>query len=156
MAQGKRGFIGWIWSVLWRVSLALLLLTLLLLLLLRFVAPPTSAFMLQSPHPVSQRWVDIDTLPQHVALAVVASEDQRFPAHFGVDMTEIKKALQQFDDGDGLRGETGEGFGEECGPIVSRHAEGDEWRGNHRGPASAVRTAEKTSATVSRRTQRFV
>ena len=58
--------------------------------------------------------------------------------------------------GDGLRGETGEGFGEECGPIVSRHAEGDEWRGNHRGPASAVRTAEKTSATVSRRTQRFL
>lgn len=104
MAQGTRGFIGWIWFVCWRGMLALLLLVLLLLLLLRFVAPPTSAFMLQSPYPVSQRWVDINTLPSHVPLALVASEDQRFPQHFGVDMAEIKKALEQFDDGDGLRG----------------------------------------------------
>lgn len=104
MAQRERGFFGWIWFVIWRSVLLLLLLLLALLLTLRFVAPPTSAFMLQSPYPVSQQWVSIDTLPAHVALAVVASEDQRFPEHFGVDMTEIKNALERFDDGGGLRG----------------------------------------------------
>ena len=104
MTQHRRGFFGWIWFVLWRLVLALLLLLLVLLLTLRFIAPPTTAFMLQSPYPVSQRWVDIDTLPSHIPLALVASEDQRFPKHYGVDMAEIKKALAQFDDGDGLRG----------------------------------------------------
>lgn len=104
MAQGKRSVIGAVWAVLWRMSLALLLLLLALLLLLRFVPPPTSAFMLQSPYPVKQQWVSINSLPSHVALAMVASEDQRFPQHYGVDMAEIKKALAEFDDGDGLRG----------------------------------------------------
>ena len=40
---------------------------------------------------------ELNTLPSHVPLALVASEDQRFPQHFGVDMTEIKKALEQFE-----------------------------------------------------------
>ena len=93
-----------IWYLLWRGLLLLLVLLLMVLFALRFIPPPTTAFMLQSPYSVSQRWVDIATLPSHVPLALVASEDQRFVAHFGLDMTEISKALQQADDGDGLRG----------------------------------------------------
>lgn len=104
MTALKRGFFGWIWFVIWRFLLVLLLLLLALLLTLRFVAPPTSSFMLQSPYPVSQQWVGIDQLPAHVALAMVASEDQRFPEHFGVDMVELRNALERFDDGGGLRG----------------------------------------------------
>lgn len=104
MTQHERGFFGWTWFVSWRLLLTLVLLLLVLLLVLRFVPPPTSAFMLQSPYPVSQHWVNIDTLPAHVPLAMVASEDQRFPAHFGVDFTAISKALDQADDGGGLRG----------------------------------------------------
>ena len=104
MTAKARGYFGWTWYLLWRTVLVLFLALLLLLIVLRFVPPPTSAFMLQSPYPVSQRWVNIDTLPSHLPLALVASEDQRFPQHFAVDMTEIKKALEQFDDGDGLRG----------------------------------------------------
>ena len=68
MAQRERGFFGWTWFIIWRSVLVLLLLLLLLLLTLRFVPPPTSAFMLQSPYPVSQQWVSIDKLPAHVAL----------------------------------------------------------------------------------------
>ena len=34
----------------------------------------------------------------------MASEDQRFPQHFGVDIDEIRNALERFDDGGGLRG----------------------------------------------------
>lgn len=100
MANRKRGFFGWTWYVTWRF---LALLTLLLL-LLRFVPPPTTSFMLQSDYPASQHWVSIDELPTHIPLAMVASEDQLFPEHFGVDFSAITKALQQYDDGQGLRG----------------------------------------------------
>lgn len=104
MTETKRGVFGWVGYLCWRVTLLGLLLLLVLLLTLRFVPPPTSAFMLQSPYPVSQQWVGIDQLPPHVALAMVASEDQRFPDHFGVDMVELRNALERFDDGGGLRG----------------------------------------------------
>src|SRR5690606_27954139 len=104
MTQRERGFFGWAWFVTWRFVLLLAVLLPLLLLVLRFVPPPTSAFMLQSPYPVKQQWVSIDTLPAHVALAMVASEDQRFPEHFGVDFTAISDALEQAEEGDGLRG----------------------------------------------------
>lgn len=104
MTQGKRGFYAWLWYVSWRCGLVLLLLLLAFLLTLRFVPPPTSAFMLQSPYPVRYHWVSIDTLPAHVPLALVASEDQRFPEHFGIDFSAISAALDQADDGGGLRG----------------------------------------------------
>ena len=96
----KSSLLGKIWYVLWR----LLLLMTLTLLLFRFVPLPTTAFMLQSPYPVTQQWISIDKLPNAMPLAVVASEDQRFPGHFGVDFTAIIDALEQYDDGDGLRG----------------------------------------------------
>jgi len=60
--------------------------------------------MLQSPYPVTQQWINIDKLPPYVPLAFVASEDQRFPYHFGIDFTAIGHAISQYDDGDGLRG----------------------------------------------------
>lgn len=104
MAKHKRSFFGWTWFVMWRFLLLLLLSLLVLLLVLRFVPPPISSFMLQSPYPVSQSWISIDQLPAHVPLAVVASEDQLFPEHIGLDVTAIRKALDQYDDGGGLRG----------------------------------------------------
>lgn len=104
MANKQSSFFGRVWFVIWRFLLLLILGLVVLLLILRFVPPPTSAFMLQSPYPVTQHWIDIDKLPAHVPLAMVASEDQRFPAHFGVDWAEISKALEQYDDGGGLRG----------------------------------------------------
>lgn len=100
MAKGKRGVFAWIWFVVWRC----LLLLILFLLLLRFMPLSTTAFMLQSPYPVTQQWINIDKLPSHVPMAVVASEDQLFPEHFGVDLNAISKALNQYDDGDALRG----------------------------------------------------
>ena len=100
MAKRKQGVIGKIWPVTWRLLTALAV----ILLFFRFVPPPATAFMLQSDYPVKQQWVDIDELPIQVPLAVVGSEDQRFPNHFGVDFTAISKAISQYDDGDGLRG----------------------------------------------------
>ena len=100
MAKRQSSILGKIWYLLWR----LLLLYVVVLLVFRFVPVPTSAFMLQSPYPVTQKWISIDKLPSSMPLAVVASEDQRFPVHFGVDFTEIINALEQYDDGEGLRG----------------------------------------------------
>ena len=100
MANRQSSILGKIWYVIWR----LLLLYVVVLLVFRFVPVPTSAFMLQSDYPVTQKWISIDKLPPAMPLAVVASEDQRFPVHFGVDFTEIINALEQYDDGEGLRG----------------------------------------------------
>ncbi|MBD5770742.1 monofunctional biosynthetic peptidoglycan transglycosylase [Marinomonas colpomeniae] len=100
MAKRKRSIFGWIWLITWRAALLLVL----VLLLFRFVPLPTTAFMLQSPYPVTQKWISIDKIPSHMALAVVASEDQRFPSHIGLDFASIRKALEQYNDGDGLRG----------------------------------------------------
>jgi monofunctional biosynthetic peptidoglycan transglycosylase len=100
MAKRKRSIFGWIWFVTWRAALLLVL----VLLLFRFAPLPTTAFMLQSPYPVTQKWISIDKIPDHMALAVVASEDQRFPSHIGLDFVSIRKAFEQYNDGDGLRG----------------------------------------------------
>lgn len=100
MAKRKLDIFSKAWKILWRASLLLIL----ILFVFRFVPPPTTAFMLQSPYPVTQDWISIDELPSHVPLAFVSSEDQRFPNHYGVDFAAIRKALSQYDDGDGLRG----------------------------------------------------
>ena len=100
MEATKRGFFGWAWLITWSGTLLLVL----CLLVLRFVPPPTTSFMLQSPYPISYQWIDIDKLPSRVPLAFVASEDQHFPAHFGLDLTSITDALTQHDKGKGLRG----------------------------------------------------
>ncbi|MFI8622349.1 monofunctional biosynthetic peptidoglycan transglycosylase [Marinomonas sp. NPDC078689] len=100
MAKRKPGVFNKAWTILWRVLIAFAL----ILLVFRFVPPPTTAFMLQSDYLVTQHWISIDKLPPQVPLAVIGSEDQRFPDHFGVDFTAITKALSQYDDGEGLRG----------------------------------------------------
>ncbi|MBU2024472.1 MAG: transglycosylase domain-containing protein, partial [Gammaproteobacteria bacterium] len=87
MAKRKQGIFGRIWFVAWRF----LLLFVIVLFLFRFVPPPTTSFMLQSQYPVKHTWISIDKLPTYMPLAVVASEDQRFPNHFGVDFTAISK-----------------------------------------------------------------
>jgi monofunctional glycosyltransferase len=68
---------------------------LLLVLLLRWVPPPTSAFMLEADiRPLHQRWVPWAQIAPAVRLAVVASEDQKFPEHHGFDFDAIDKALE--------------------------------------------------------------
>lgn len=100
MAKRQSNVLSRIWYLVWRT----LFLFIVVLLIFRFVPIPTSSFMLQSPYPVTQKWIRIDKLPFSMQLAVVASEDQRFPTHHGVDFTEIINAIKQYDDGEGLRG----------------------------------------------------
>lgn len=83
-------------------------------LVLRCVDPPTSAFMLdlqyrgwqlERPRPwVAHRWLDWSEMPPALALAVVASEDQRFVTHHGFDWVEVRAALAQRERSGRLRG----------------------------------------------------
>ena len=74
---------------------------------LRWLAPPTTAVMLLQPGPVGELdyiWVDRDEIAWSAARAVIASEDQRFVAHRGIDFVSLDRALEEYRGGDGLRG----------------------------------------------------
>jgi monofunctional biosynthetic peptidoglycan transglycosylase len=87
----------------------LITLCLLVILLFRFVNPPTSAFMVgyqmqRGATPISHHWVPLSGISSWMPLAVVASEDQRFPEHWGVDFQAIRQAVSEYRAGEGLRG----------------------------------------------------
>lgn len=96
----------------WLRRLALLLVLALLPVLsvaaLRFVAPPTSAFMLahRLEHGAWPRhqWVPLERISPQLAIAVVASEDQRFPSHRGFDVDAIRDAMEEARAGGRRRG----------------------------------------------------
>jgi monofunctional biosynthetic peptidoglycan transglycosylase len=65
---------------------------------LRWLPPPTSAFMLQSDVPdpaLRYHWMPWQRISPHLPVAVVASEDQKFPHHWGFDFDAIGKAIDE-------------------------------------------------------------
>ena len=94
--------------------LAWLALSWLAVLLLRFVPPWTSAVMLErqtgawlhgeQDFHLRQHWVPWGQISPYVPLAMVASEDQKFPYHHGFDFDSIQNAVDAADDGKRLRG----------------------------------------------------
>jgi monofunctional glycosyltransferase len=71
-------------------------------LLFRWINPPYSAFMAEaqiaawahrdSSYVFRHSWVDLKRISPNLPLAVVASEDQKFPEHWGFDVAAIEKA----------------------------------------------------------------
>jgi monofunctional biosynthetic peptidoglycan transglycosylase len=71
-------------------------------LVLRWLNPPFSAFMAETTvsawiardatYQLRHRWVDLGQISPNLPLAVVASEDQKFPDHWGFDVEAIEKA----------------------------------------------------------------
>jgi monofunctional biosynthetic peptidoglycan transglycosylase len=69
---------------------------------LRWIDPPFTAFMAEAQavawasrdanYVFRHRWVDLDRISPNLPLAVVASEDQKFPEHWGFDVAAIEKA----------------------------------------------------------------
>ncbi len=90
------------------VAIALFVLASLALTLpLRWFDPPTSAFMLRDKSgriPVAYDWVDWDAIGSAAVLAVVAAEDQKFKAHFGLDIESIRDSIETSRKGGRLRG----------------------------------------------------
>ncbi len=69
-----------------------------ILLSLRWLPPPTSAFMLQSEvtgSAMHYQWVPWAHISPHLPVAVMASEDQKFPRHWGFDFDAISKAVDE-------------------------------------------------------------
>ncbi|TJY59064.1 monofunctional biosynthetic peptidoglycan transglycosylase [Sinimarinibacterium sp. CAU 1509] len=65
------------------------------ILLLRWVPPPITAYMLQSPTtPVRYSWVPSTRISAAVPKAVLASEDQKFYQHHGFDLAAIETAIE--------------------------------------------------------------
>jgi monofunctional biosynthetic peptidoglycan transglycosylase len=70
--------------------------------LLRWVNPPFTAFMAETQaeawlsrdmsYVSHHSWVDLQQISPNLPLAVVASEDQKFPEHWGFDVEAIEKA----------------------------------------------------------------
>ncbi|MCP3985572.1 MAG: monofunctional biosynthetic peptidoglycan transglycosylase [bacterium] len=90
-----------------RLSAGAVAILLLLILPWRWIPPPTSAYMLRAHKDtpggrIEQRWVPWEEISPHVAVAVLAAEDQRFPIHHGFDWRAIGDAIQ--DDSGRLRG----------------------------------------------------
>ena len=83
-------------------------LTVLLVLPWRWIAPPTTAFMLREriagEATLHYQWVSWDRISLHLPIAAVAAEDQKFPEHFGFDFDSIADAMEEKRRGGRLRG----------------------------------------------------
>jgi monofunctional glycosyltransferase len=98
-------FLAWL-------ALSGVLLSVLAVVLLRWVDPPTSAFMIAdridsstgAAYPLHYRWVDWNRIAGPMKVAVIASEDQTFPDHRGFDFRSIDKALEERERGRRVRG----------------------------------------------------
>ena len=97
------------------LAVSLVLLSIGLVIVLRWVNPPTSAFIVEArwqswfdkdpqPWQLRQDWRDLTALSPQAAIAVVASEDQKFPTHAGFDLQQIRIALDEAERGGRVRG----------------------------------------------------
>jgi monofunctional glycosyltransferase len=96
-------------------ALAAVLASVLLVLTLRFVDPWSSSVMIRErvhswfdkdsrPFAQLQQWRDYEQISPQLALAVVASEDQTFPIHWGFDFRQIREAMDEAQSGGRSRG----------------------------------------------------
>lgn len=82
---------------------------------LRWINPPASSFMIQrrlqalmngnENFELNYHWVDYQNMSPYIKMAAITSEDQNFAAHWGFATEQIKKAVNNFINGnDDLRG----------------------------------------------------
>jgi monofunctional biosynthetic peptidoglycan transglycosylase len=94
--------------------LSFLVLSVIVVLPLRWIDPLTSAFMVEAhlsaisegdrTYRTDYRWVSLERISPHAAIAVVASEDQQFPFHAGFDLNSIRESVRASEKGKKLRG----------------------------------------------------
>ncbi|MEO9886962.1 MAG: monofunctional biosynthetic peptidoglycan transglycosylase [Balneola sp.] len=79
---------------------------------LKWINPTATAFTLQEDweklekerYSLSEKWVAYEDIPQNIKWAVVASEDQKFWNHPGIDLVAIAEAYQEMESGERVRG----------------------------------------------------
>lgn len=104
MVNKKRTWFLWIWQWFWRLSLSLFILLIVWIFALKFLPVPFTLTMLGRSIEAYQEgkdasiyydWVSFEEMSEHMRLAVVASEDQRFPQHSGFDWKAIQQAVEE-------------------------------------------------------------
>ena len=114
MAKARRGLARRLLRGLFLAVAAWVSLTVAAVVAFRWIDPPFTAFMLESRigalfssepgYEFRHEWRDWDQISKQAALAVIASEDQRFPDHNGFDFKQIDKALEARERGRRARG----------------------------------------------------
>jgi monofunctional biosynthetic peptidoglycan transglycosylase len=91
--------------------LLLLIFSVALVLPFRWIDPPVSMVMIDRSwqqrgvdFSIKKEWLSWNEIPRHAALAVVVSEDQNFPKHYGFDIKAIQKAFAERERRGSLRG----------------------------------------------------
>ncbi|HNX44526.1 MAG TPA: monofunctional biosynthetic peptidoglycan transglycosylase [Bacteroidales bacterium] len=87
--------------------------TIVVALLFRFINPPATPLMMirvveqlaegESPR-MQYNWIPLEKMPKNLPLAVIASEDNKFMTHHGIDLKAIQKAQKLNKRGRKLRG----------------------------------------------------
>lgn len=94
LALGFRRLLRWLGYVLAGVAGLFLL----LVVLFAFVNPPTTPYIFAESRRlggVDRQWVDLEDISPNLIRAIVAAEDANFCLHWGFDMGEIRKALEE-------------------------------------------------------------
>ena len=114
MAKRRKRPFGRLWRALVLAVLAWAAVTVASVVAMRWIDPPTTAFMArdraialftaEKGYEFRHEWRDWDQISRYAALAVVASEDQRFLQHNGFDFKQIDKALADRERGRRVRG----------------------------------------------------
>jgi len=88
--------------------------TVLVVLALRWIDPPTTSIMLRdridawidrdAKFQLRHEWTDFGRISPQAGLAVISSEDQKFPYHRGFDFEQIQIAIDEREEGGRLRG----------------------------------------------------
>lgn len=114
MAKRRKRPFGRLWRALVLVVLAWAAVTVASVVAMRWIDPPTTAFMVrdraialftaEKGYEFRHEWRDWDQISRYAALAVVAAEDQRFLQHNGFDFKQIDKALADRERGRRVRG----------------------------------------------------
>ncbi len=102
-----RRFLLWVMGLSFAITLGLVV-------SLRFIAPPTTAFIAEQALSAwlsgdihwraDYRFVPYARISRHVKLAVISSEDQKFAFHPGFDFDAIDQAVKEREQGKRLRG----------------------------------------------------
>jgi len=98
----NRSFLGRLArAILWLIVICIVM-SVLAVASLRWINPPLTSFMAEaqlaawasrdSNYLPRHSWVDLNRISPNLPLAVVASEDQKFPEHWGFDVAAIEKA----------------------------------------------------------------
>ncbi|MGR5134132.1 monofunctional biosynthetic peptidoglycan transglycosylase [Vibrio alfacsensis] len=90
-------------SFLLKITLVLLLMPALLVGLVKYVNPPLWGWKISRmisppegyPSSSSQEWVPLARISKNIQLAVMATEDQKFPYHHGVDFDSLFKVISE-------------------------------------------------------------